>query len=465
MNDPSKKRGRRLNDELPPSRSRDVQRAFRARRAAHAANLESRNQWLENECEALRTRIGLAEGQYLTEPPPKEIEPDYEGVTEPHRVRGSNKRTTKGLGKKPIKEKAADVVQGREGSSESYDWIKELGANGDGGASGSGSAREEERGQSLDTPDSTFDMTLPHPGPSQRHTPSTPFPTFPSQVAQDGSLNYGVYFVPKGSEQASFVGNTLFGAGLKDLEAAFSDHSQGQVPSGQSMTPSTSLPPLASPDAFSSTSSAHTSAFPTTPPDGWGAARAEMDGSGHGRTRERQKETFQLFHSCMSRVFGKGQVEDSQGDFSLVNRNSSTVSPYDPPPTIQLPRFSSGLPGSASSAATSSSTDTYLHISKVFEHFAPFVVPQLSNPAPRLTPPHLVRLLQAQEQSSLLQARPGTFDFSRPPTCLFLPPFSSTPSTSGVLRPGPRKEIYVLAQAVASVQRRLESAESSIHFA
>lgn len=31
----SSKRGRKRNDNLPPNRARDVQRAFRARRAAH----------------------------------------------------------------------------------------------------------------------------------------------------------------------------------------------------------------------------------------------------------------------------------------------------------------------------------------------------------------------------------------------------------------------------------------------
>lgn len=31
----SSKRGRKRNDSLPPNRARDVQRAFRARRAAH----------------------------------------------------------------------------------------------------------------------------------------------------------------------------------------------------------------------------------------------------------------------------------------------------------------------------------------------------------------------------------------------------------------------------------------------
>ena len=36
----SSKRGRKRNDNLPPNRARDVQRAFRARRANYIATLE-----------------------------------------------------------------------------------------------------------------------------------------------------------------------------------------------------------------------------------------------------------------------------------------------------------------------------------------------------------------------------------------------------------------------------------------
>ncbi|BGP43706.1 hypothetical protein JCM10449v2_007751 [Rhodotorula kratochvilovae] len=55
-----KKRGRKQDDSLPPSRSRDIQRAFRARRAALLANLEARVLFLEAETAALRLRCGLA---------------------------------------------------------------------------------------------------------------------------------------------------------------------------------------------------------------------------------------------------------------------------------------------------------------------------------------------------------------------------------------------------------------------
>ncbi|GAA6014121.1 hypothetical protein JCM11491_004111 [Sporobolomyces phaffii] len=55
------RRGRKQDDSLPPSRARDVQRAFRARRAAHLANLEAKNAWLEQENLELRRRLGMGE--------------------------------------------------------------------------------------------------------------------------------------------------------------------------------------------------------------------------------------------------------------------------------------------------------------------------------------------------------------------------------------------------------------------
>ncbi|KAH8921940.1 hypothetical protein BT69DRAFT_1351282 [Atractiella rhizophila] len=57
------KRGRKQDDTLPPSRSRDVQRAFRARRAAYIANLEQRVKELEEENAALKARAGESADQ------------------------------------------------------------------------------------------------------------------------------------------------------------------------------------------------------------------------------------------------------------------------------------------------------------------------------------------------------------------------------------------------------------------
>ncbi|KAM0789947.1 hypothetical protein ACM66B_006787 [Microbotryomycetes sp. NB124-2] len=53
------RRGRKEDPTLPPSRSRDMQRAFRARRAAHLANLEARVERLERENNELRSRLGM----------------------------------------------------------------------------------------------------------------------------------------------------------------------------------------------------------------------------------------------------------------------------------------------------------------------------------------------------------------------------------------------------------------------
>ncbi|TFK72967.1 hypothetical protein BDN72DRAFT_762567 [Pluteus cervinus] len=55
----SSKRGRKRNDNLPPNRARDVQRAFRARRAAHLQALELRVTELEEENNCLRQALNL----------------------------------------------------------------------------------------------------------------------------------------------------------------------------------------------------------------------------------------------------------------------------------------------------------------------------------------------------------------------------------------------------------------------
>lgn len=55
----SSKRGRKRNDNLPPNRARDVQRAFRARRAAHLEALENRVAELEEENNMLRAALNL----------------------------------------------------------------------------------------------------------------------------------------------------------------------------------------------------------------------------------------------------------------------------------------------------------------------------------------------------------------------------------------------------------------------
>ncbi|CEL55417.1 hypothetical protein RSOLAG1IB_01428 [Rhizoctonia solani AG-1 IB] len=69
---PASKRGRKRNDNLPPNRARDVQRAFRARRAAHLQDLESRVEVLETENYRLRQMLSL---------PPSDRQPLGRGPT------------------------------------------------------------------------------------------------------------------------------------------------------------------------------------------------------------------------------------------------------------------------------------------------------------------------------------------------------------------------------------------------
>ncbi|GAA5883046.1 hypothetical protein JCM16303_006808 [Sporobolomyces ruberrimus] len=97
------RRGRRQDDTLPPSRSRDVQRAFRARRAAHLTHLEAMVDWLYAENLALRQRCGLPEdGPPLTGPAPVEeiIEGPTEALPAPVPKKGKGKASTTKGGKK-----------------------------------------------------------------------------------------------------------------------------------------------------------------------------------------------------------------------------------------------------------------------------------------------------------------------------------------------------------------------------
>ncbi|CDZ96615.1 bzip transcription factor [Phaffia rhodozyma] len=55
----TEQRGRKRNNDLPPSRAREVQRAFRARRAAHLAALEARVKEIESENAELRELLHM----------------------------------------------------------------------------------------------------------------------------------------------------------------------------------------------------------------------------------------------------------------------------------------------------------------------------------------------------------------------------------------------------------------------
>ena len=65
-------RGRKRNDNLPPSRAREVQRAFRARRKQHLSALEERVDVLETENARLRQMLAL---------PPSDRQPLGRGPT------------------------------------------------------------------------------------------------------------------------------------------------------------------------------------------------------------------------------------------------------------------------------------------------------------------------------------------------------------------------------------------------
>ncbi|EJF64582.1 hypothetical protein DICSQDRAFT_22381, partial [Dichomitus squalens LYAD-421 SS1] len=86
----SSKRGRKRNDNLPPNRARDVQRAFRARRAAHLEALENRVAELEEENNTLRAALSL---------PPANRPPLGKGPTgkDKPKASGSKSATASGL--------------------------------------------------------------------------------------------------------------------------------------------------------------------------------------------------------------------------------------------------------------------------------------------------------------------------------------------------------------------------------
>ncbi|KAI0635745.1 hypothetical protein C8Q77DRAFT_1053124 [Trametes polyzona] len=81
----SSKRGRKRNDNLPPNRARDVQRAFRARRAAHLEALEQRVAELEEENNTLRAALHL---------PPANRPPLGKGPTGKDKPKPTNKPST-----------------------------------------------------------------------------------------------------------------------------------------------------------------------------------------------------------------------------------------------------------------------------------------------------------------------------------------------------------------------------------
>jgi len=385
----------------------------------------------------LRLRLGMDAEGYLTRPAPKEIEPDYEGVTESGRGRGRGKRN------QGTSELQLDAQSDEE----------------DGETLGNGGPANDDS-QALPRPPSS---TLP-----RYHTPRPPLPRsslpLPSPAAVNPVLpppanpevSYGVYFVPKGSEQrVSFVGTTNFPPSFAEPSPPLSTSSQPSILpnySFSSLFSSSNIAPHASPMSSSSSSSNLPPALPTTPPsarvstttqlyDDVAGPRAERDMNG-----QESEERSKWFCREMSRAFGHSEAAT----------DPSTDAHGPPLPIIRLPRFSAGFPGSTSTSSSSSSTDTYLHISRVFQYFSPLLFPSTSSSTPHLPLPEIVHLLHAQQQASLV-SNPVNFDFSRPPTCIFLPPPSATCTTRPSQSLSTRKEMYVLSTAIEGVKRELES--------
>ncbi|KAF8623700.1 hypothetical protein AX17_007398 [Amanita inopinata Kibby_2008] len=105
----SSKRGRKRNDNLPPNRARDVQRAFRARRAAHLQALEQRVSELEEENNCLRHALNL---------PPSNRPPLGKGPTGKDKPRQSeNSSTSPAIGMPPSRNSSNDNSPGSRTSS------------------------------------------------------------------------------------------------------------------------------------------------------------------------------------------------------------------------------------------------------------------------------------------------------------------------------------------------------------
>ncbi|KAF8802543.1 hypothetical protein BYT27DRAFT_7146346 [Phlegmacium glaucopus] len=106
----SSKRGRKRNDNLPPNRARDVQRAFRARRAAHLQALEERVSELETENDYLRQALSL---------PPSSRPPLGRGPTGKDRPRTFDTSSLQSLSPHPSRESSVDLSPTSRPSSQS----------------------------------------------------------------------------------------------------------------------------------------------------------------------------------------------------------------------------------------------------------------------------------------------------------------------------------------------------------
>jgi hypothetical protein len=129
----SSKRGRKRNDNLPPNRARDVQRAFRARRAAHLEVqnfteiiqiFTNINPFLFFYCKALEERVSEleAENEYLRQAlslPPSSRPPLGRGPTGKDRPRTFDTSSLQSLSPHPSRESSADLSPNSRPSSQS----------------------------------------------------------------------------------------------------------------------------------------------------------------------------------------------------------------------------------------------------------------------------------------------------------------------------------------------------------
>ncbi|PPQ83423.1 hypothetical protein CVT25_007014 [Psilocybe cyanescens] len=106
----SSKRGRKRNDNLPPNRARDVQRAFRARRAAHLQALEQRVSELEEENGCLRQALNL---------PPSNRTPLGKGPTGKDKAKNYDGGGSQSLGFHSSRESSSPESPRSRGSSQS----------------------------------------------------------------------------------------------------------------------------------------------------------------------------------------------------------------------------------------------------------------------------------------------------------------------------------------------------------
>ncbi|KAI0087313.1 hypothetical protein BDY19DRAFT_245438 [Irpex rosettiformis] len=231
----SSKRGRKRNDNLPPNRARDVQRAFRARRAAHLEALEQRVAELEDENNTLRAALNL---------PPANRQPLGKGPTgkdKPKpRTESPSSGSTRTHSLSPSSLSTVLNPNGQPGAlSDSSPW--------DEGMFGGGREREVQPSPVSNsypvTPVSSNTSQPPYSFPNQNQSSSRPsVSTYGLQMPQD-------YPTSTGRPGGEGYSESLFDRRFHFAQSGYSDNSHSNF-HAQSPTSAVSLPPhRASPSA------------------------------------------------------------------------------------------------------------------------------------------------------------------------------------------------------------------------